>query len=150
MLSKILTLDQLSCPQIWNKEIEKDKEKEKIGDRPAKLNEKKSDGELEREMKSHSLLKEQHEIEAGVREREMLTATKEKMSGGEKKKVNKNMYDISSIKRVTRKFLNVARCSRVKQRQKMCKKSVLQLQSCFFFLIRPTVVFSPFSLPFAS
>ena len=27
-----------------------------------------------------------HEIEAGVREREMLTATKEKMSGGEKKK----------------------------------------------------------------
>ena len=86
MLSKVLTLDQLSCPQIWNKEIEKDKEKEKIGDRPAKLNEKKSDGELEREMKSHSLLKEQHEIEAGVREREMLTATKEKMSGGEKKK----------------------------------------------------------------
>ena len=102
MLSKVLTLDQLSCPQIWNKEIEKDKEKEKIGDRPAKLNEKKSDGELEREMKSHSLLKEQHEIEAGVREREMLTATKEKMSGGEKKKVNKNMYDIPSIKRVTR------------------------------------------------
>ena len=86
MLSKVLTLDQLSCPQIWNKEIEKDKEKEKISDRPAKLNEKKSDGELEREMKSHSLLKEQHEIEAGVRELEMLTATKEKMSGGEKKK----------------------------------------------------------------
>ena len=85
MLSKVLTLDQLSCPQIWNKEIEKDKEKEKIGDKPAKLNEKKSDGELEREIKSHSLLEEQHEIEAGVRERKMLTATKEKMSGGEKK-----------------------------------------------------------------
>ena len=33
----------------------------------------------------------------------MLAATKEKMSGSEK--VSKNMYDISSIKRVTRKFL---------------------------------------------
>ena len=30
----------MSCPQIWNIE------KEKIGDRPAKLNEKKSDREL--------------------------------------------------------------------------------------------------------
>ena len=31
---------------------EKDREKEKVGDRPAKLNEKKSDRELEREIKN--------------------------------------------------------------------------------------------------
>jgi len=33
-------------------EKEKDREKEKVGDRPAKLNEKKSDRELEREIKN--------------------------------------------------------------------------------------------------
>ena len=42
---------------------------------------------------------------------------KEKMSGSEKK-VNENMYDISSKKRVTKKFLEVSRCSRAKQRQR--------------------------------
>ena len=36
-----------------------------------------------------------------------------------KKKANKNTSDISSIKRVTRKFLEVSRCSRAKQRQRM-------------------------------
>ena len=39
----------MSCPQIWN--IEKEKDRGKVGDRPAKLNEKKSDRELEREIK---------------------------------------------------------------------------------------------------
>ena len=34
------------------------------------------------------------------------------------KKVNKNTYNISSIKRVTRKRLEVSRCSRAKQRQR--------------------------------
>ena len=43
VLSKVLSLDLLSCPQIWNIE------KEKAGDRPAKLGEKKSDRELERD-----------------------------------------------------------------------------------------------------
>ena len=37
---------------MWNIEKEKDREKEKVGDRPAKLNEKKSDRELEREIKN--------------------------------------------------------------------------------------------------
>ena len=37
------------------------------------------------------------------------------------KKVNKNTYDISSIKRVTRKFLDVSR-SRAKQRQRNVQK----------------------------
>ena len=37
---------------VWNIEKEKDREKEKVGDRPAKLNEKKSHIELEREIKN--------------------------------------------------------------------------------------------------
>ena len=53
---------------------------------------------------------------------------KGKMSGSEKKKVNENAYDISSIK----KFLEVSRCSRAKQRQRNVQKSVLHVQSCFF------------------
>ena len=68
----------------------------------------------------------------------------------EKKKKKKRSYDISSINRVTGKFLEVSRCSRAKQRQRnghkkcrccTCKKKLL------FLLIRPIVVFSPFSLP---
>ena len=46
VLSKVLSLDKWSCPQIWNKEQEKDKEKEKVGGGPAKLNEKKGDTDL--------------------------------------------------------------------------------------------------------
>ena len=34
-------------------------------------------------------------------------------------KVNKNTYDISSIKRVTRKFLEVSRCSCAKNGKEM-------------------------------
>ena len=43
VLSKVLSLDLISCPQIWNIE------KEKAGDGSAKLDEKKSDRELERD-----------------------------------------------------------------------------------------------------
>ena len=43
----------------WNIEKEKDREKEKIGDSQAKINEKKNDGELEQEIRSHFLLEEQ-------------------------------------------------------------------------------------------
>ena len=75
----------------------------------------------------------------------MLAATRVKMSDSEKQ-VNKNTYDIS-IKRVTRKFLEVSCCSRAKQQQRNVQKSVLHVESCFFVLIRPIVVFSPFSLP---
>ena len=38
------------------------------------------------------------------------------------KKVNENTYEISSIKRVTRKFLEVSGCSRAKQRQRNVQK----------------------------
>ena len=63
MLSKVLSLDKLSCPQIWNIQQEKDREKEKVGGRPTKLNEKKGDRGLEREIKNGKrlfLLEEQH------------------------------------------------------------------------------------------
>ena len=55
-----------------------------------------------------------------------------KMSASEKK-ANMDTYDISSIKRVTREFLEVSRCCRAKQRQRNVQKSVLQVQNCFFF-----------------
>ena len=42
----------MSCPQIWNIEQEKHREKEKVGGRPAKLDEKKGDRDLEREIKN--------------------------------------------------------------------------------------------------
>ena len=73
-----------------------------------------------------------------VRKREMLAALKVKMSGSKRewdhsllvaanKQVNRNTYNISFLKRVTRKFLE-AGCSGAKQRQRNDKKSV---QSCF-------------------
>ena len=62
---------------------------------------------------------------------EMLAVTRVKMSDSEKR-VNKNTSDILSIKRVTRKFLEVSRNSRAKQGKEMYKKSVLHVQSCFF------------------
>ena len=56
----------MSCPQIWNTEQEKHREKEKVGGRPAKINEKEGDRDLEREIKNKQketifLLEEQHE-----------------------------------------------------------------------------------------
>ena len=69
----------MSCPQIWNREQGKDREKEKVGDRSAKLNEKKGDRGLEREIKNKGdifLLEEQHEnFVATVTKWEMLAAT---------------------------------------------------------------------------
>ena len=67
----------------------------------------------------------------------MLAATKVKVSGSEKKG-NKNTYNISSIKRVTRKFLGVLRCSRAKQRQRNIQKKCAARAR---LLIRPVVVF---------
>ena len=77
----------------------------------------------------------------------MLAATNAevKMSGREKNSEPKNAHDISSKERVTKKFLEVSRCSHAKQRQN--QKSVLHVQSSCFFAPTPIVVFSPFSLP---
>ena len=41
----------MSCPNIWNIKQEKVREKEKVGGRPAKINKKKGDRDLEREIK---------------------------------------------------------------------------------------------------
>ena len=69
----------MSCPQIWNIDQDKDREKEKVGVKPAKLNEKKGDRGLEREIKNKGdifLLEEQHENFVGaVAKWEMLAAT---------------------------------------------------------------------------
>ena len=63
----------LSCPQIWNIEQEKDsREKEKVGGRPAKLNENKGDGDLEREKKSKEDI---FFVVAAVKKWEMLAVT---------------------------------------------------------------------------
>ena len=138
MLSKVLSLDKLSCPQIWNIEQEKDREKEKVGGRPTKLNEKKGDRDLEREIKNKGdifLLEEQHEnFVAAVTKWEMLAAANQMQGENERqwKKVNENTYDISSIKRVTKKFWKFHVVVVQNNGKEMYKKIVLYVQSCFF------------------
>ena len=56
---------------------------------------------------------------------------KEKRSGSEKK-VNEKTYDISLIKRVTKKFQEVSRRSRAKQRQKNVQKKCAALAMLLF------------------
>ena len=63
-----------------------------------------------------------------------------KMSASEKK-ANRDTYDTSSIKRVTREFLEVSRCCRAKQRQRNVQKSVLQVENCFLIYNLPTILF---------
>ena len=60
-----------------------------------------------------------------------------------RKKVNGNTYDISSIKRVTKKFLEDSRCSRAKQRQRNVQKKCAA-RAKLLLLIRPIVVFHRF------
>ena len=56
---------------------------------------------------------------------------KVKISGSEKN-VNENTYNISSIKRVTKKFLEVSRCSRGKQRQRNVQKKCAAREKLLF------------------
>ena len=78
---------------------------------------------------------------------------KAKISVSEKK-VNQNTYDISSMKRVTKKFLKVSRCSRAKPRQRNVQKKCAarsKLLFClldlllFFTVVRPCLP-SPLSI----
>ena len=66
-------------PQIWNIEQEKDRKKEKVGGRPAKINEKKGDRGLEQGIKNKReifLVEEQPEnFVAAVTKWEILPAT---------------------------------------------------------------------------
>ena len=55
--------------------------------------------------------------------------------------MSENTYDISSIKRVTKKFVEVSRCSRAKQRQRNVQKKCAARAKLLFLLIRPIVVF---------
>ena len=48
------------------------------------------------------------------------------------KKVNNNRYDISSIKRVTQKFLEVSHCGSAKQRQRNVQKKCAARAKLFF------------------
>ena len=58
------------------------------------------------------------------------------------KKSERDTYDISSKKLVTKKFLDVSRCSRAKQHQRnVQKKKVCCTCKVAFLLIRPIVVF---------
>ena len=62
----------------------------------------------------------------------MLEVTKVKMSGTEKK-VNRKTYNISSMKPMTRK-VHVVVMQKKKKQQRNVQKTVLHVQSCFFFV----------------
>ena len=108
--------------------------------RPAKLNERKGDRDLEREIKNNGdifLLEEHENFVAAVTKWEMLASTNARRKWAA---LNENTYDISSIKR----FLEVSRCSRAKQRQRnVLKKCAARAK--LLLLIRPFLVFSTFS-----
>ena len=99
------------------------------------LNEKYGDRDLEREMKNKgdiSVLEFSSNKSDGDKMRNASGhQCKVKMSGSEKK-VNEKTYNISSIKRVTKKFQQVSRCSRAKQLQRNVQKKCAHVQSCFF------------------
>ena len=57
--------------------------------------------------------------------------------------MNGNTYDISSIKRVPKKFLEVLRCSCAKQWQRIVQKKCAA-RAKLLLLIRPIVVFHRF------
>ena len=64
MLSKVLSLDQSSCQQIWNIEQEKDREKvdrQKKSSEAQRRKRAKYTVKLEREIRSNLLLEERHE-----------------------------------------------------------------------------------------
>ena len=105
----------MSCPQIWNIE------QEKVGGRPATLNEKRGDTRRSRardkkKQKKTCIfwLEEQHENFVAAVTNASGHQCKVKMSGSEKK-VNENTYVIFYKKRVTKKFLEFSRCSLAKQ-----------------------------------
>ena len=130
------------CTQIWN--IEQEKDREGRG-RPAKLNEKKGNRGLEREIKNmrhYFVGRTTGKFCSGGDKMGNASGhqCKVNMSGSEKK-VNENSYDISSIKHVTKNFVEVSRCSRAKQRQRNVQKKCAARAKLLFLLIRPIVVF---------
>ena len=114
--------------------------REKVGDRLAKRNEKKSNRELEQKIRSYLLEEQCENFLAAVRKWEILAATKVKMSKW--KKVNNNRYDISSIKHLSRKLWSCKTMAKKRTKKVCCTCKVV------FLLFRPIVAFSPFLLPF--
>ena len=85
------------------------------------------------------LLEEQHEnFVAAVTKWEIVAATNQMQDENERqwKKVNENTYDVSSMKSVSKKFLEVSLCSRAKQWQRNVQKNC----EVAFLLIRPIIV----------
>ena len=70
---------------------------------------------------------------------------KVKMSGSEKK-VNKKRYDISSVKRVTKKFLEVSLVVAQNNGKEMYKKSVQHVLHLFLFFTVLRCMPSPLSI----
>ena len=106
-----------------NIEKEKDREKEKVGDRPANFNLKKSYRELECEISSNFFLEEQtwNSAKFGIGEEKMKNPSGHQDENERQWKKSEeeliNRYDIPSIERVAKKFLEVLCCSHAKQRQ---------------------------------
>ena len=120
-----------------------------MGDWPVKLNEKKSDRELERKIRSY-LLEEQHEIffSGGEKMRNPSghQVENERVKKCEQHRVRHFLHRTCNY----RKFLEVSRCGRAKQRQRNVQEKCAARAKffCLFVcLFRPIVVFSPFSLP---
>ena len=119
---------------------ERNREKEKVGYRSGKLNEKTSDREPEQEIKT----KESNFVEkttwkfcsgcGKMRNARGHNKKKMKMSGSEKK-VNKKRYDISSKERVTSRVSGSFTLKSCKTTAKKCKKNVLHVQSCSFLAL---------------
>ena len=149
----------MACPQIWNIEQEKDRKKEKVGGRPARLNENKGDRDLVREItiqRRHFLVGRTtwKFCSGGDKIRKASGHQRKAKISVSEKKVNQNTYDISSMKRVTKKFLKVLRCSRAKPRQRNVQKKCAarsKLLFClldlllFFTVVRPCLP-SPLSI----
>ena len=93
-----------------------------------------------KERRRSSLRKKKHEkFKAGMRNWQMLAASKVKMSGSEKKKMERrNLYDFSSMKRATRKFH--LRWSRAKQWERNVQKMCCTCK-VFFSLSSPIDIF---------
>ena len=98
VLSEVLCLDELSCPQIWNMEKEKDGEKQKAG---RQASEAQPEKELERERKSKGNIfcwRNQMKFCSGGEKMRNACFHQRKNERREKQKkiVNKNTYNLSS------------------------------------------------------
>ena len=124
VLFKVLDF-KIVMPTIWNIEQEKDREKENVDGRPAKINEKKGDRDLEREIKKTITTKKKTKETFFCWKHENFVAAvtntsghqcKVKMSGSERE------HDVQHFLQKT---------SMQKNGKEMFQKSVLHVQSCF-------------------